>query len=559
MKKILYIALIIIFTFVSKPIFALSQDVKIYPLPQKVIRKGYEVSLDKKWKIAVDVNDSQLFFSAELLKRALMDNNYLDISIEQLNMNEKKKKIFLYISNNNTDDKIGEEGYILDIKESLITIEANQPSGIFYGVQSLIQLFGKQISENIKIPAVKIIDYPKTQMRGVHINAVDFSKIKKQLDLMSELKMNFAIIETWDYFDLRKNGNVDKVKDVYQYARQRYIEPIPEIVCFSHAAPFFVLDPTTAEATWIQDQEYIFGKNYAKPYTSRVYPLVNIIEENNSNIIVTNMKKDIKYKEHKDYLILEGDLIYPYSEDNKPTRIKRIPSGRIKENQKVLISFNTVRNISTRWVSWSVPYCPASKGTYEIIEEVFSDVIKLLSPKYISIGHDEIIGMNKDARTLNLEMTNEELLAFDINRIYTIARSINPNIKLMIWDDMLNPWHNGGDDAYQIPFEGKKGATSGAIKMIPKDIIILIWWYENNDRLEKMRNSIAFFKDYGFSYLVAAWNNRRNISEWVEIINKRDDAKGFIITTWEGFDKNYNNIKSVAGKLWTSYNQKEVK
>jgi hypothetical protein len=553
MKKILYILIAVIPILFTKPICVANQKTGIYPSPHKVIERNCEVILDENWKIAVGEISPDVYFSAKLLKKNLINNN-LNLPIEPFNVNDKNKKIFLYIPNDNVIDEIGEEGYILDVKTDAITISANNPRGVFYGVQSLIQLIAEEDREKIKITSVKIVDYPKTQIRGVHINAANLEKIKKQLDLLAELKMNLAIIETWDYFRLEEKDNLDKLIEVYEYARQRYIEPVPEIVSFSHAAPFFILDSSTAEGTWVKDQTYIFDNNYAQPYSSKVYPLLNVIREENSNIIITNQEKNVTYKENEDYVIFDGELLYPYGEENKATQIKRTLKGRIKENQKVLISFNRVKNIKNRWISWSIPYCPASNNTYKIIEDVLSNVITFLSPKYISIGHDEIIGMNKDQRTLKMQMTNAELLAFDINTIYDITKLIDPNVKLMMWDDMLNPWHNGGNDDYQKPFGGKIGATSKAVEMIPNDIIILIWWYENKDRFNKMKNSISFFSNYGFPYLVAAWKNQDNISKWMEIIDEKDHANGFIITTWDGFDENYKNINSVAGQLWTANN-----
>ena len=43
---------------------------------------------------------------------------------------------------------IGDEGYTLDVNTQTITINANKPAGLFYGVQTLLQLFTKRLKIN---------------------------------------------------------------------------------------------------------------------------------------------------------------------------------------------------------------------------------------------------------------------------------------------------------------------------------------------------------------------------------------------------------------------------
>jgi hexosaminidase len=43
------------------------------------------------------------------------------------------------------DTKLGSEGYHLSVTSSHVIIRANQPAGLFYGVQTLLQLLPKEI------------------------------------------------------------------------------------------------------------------------------------------------------------------------------------------------------------------------------------------------------------------------------------------------------------------------------------------------------------------------------------------------------------------------------
>src|SRR3989339_291732 len=72
------------------------------------------------------------------------------------------------------DNKLGSEGYHLSVTSSHVIIRANQPAGLFYGVQTLLQLLPKEIEsktliKNVHwvIPSVEITDYPKLGWRGL--------------------------------------------------------------------------------------------------------------------------------------------------------------------------------------------------------------------------------------------------------------------------------------------------------------------------------------------------------------------------------------------------------
>ncbi|MCC8173389.1 MAG: glycoside hydrolase family 20 zincin-like fold domain-containing protein [Odoribacter sp.] len=70
-----------------------------------------------------------------------------------------------FLLNENTE--LGEEGYTLTVSKSNIIISACKPAGIFYGIQSLLQLLppeikSKELQANVRweIPAVEIKDKP---------------------------------------------------------------------------------------------------------------------------------------------------------------------------------------------------------------------------------------------------------------------------------------------------------------------------------------------------------------------------------------------------------------
>lgn len=108
----------------------------------------------------------------------------------------------IYFNINSTYNKlIGEEGYVLDVKPSGISIQANKPAGLFYGIQTLMQLLPGAIERSVKtdgkswtIPCVKITDYPRFAWRGLMLDVSRhfFPKelVKKYINQLAKYKMN---------------------------------------------------------------------------------------------------------------------------------------------------------------------------------------------------------------------------------------------------------------------------------------------------------------------------------------------------------------------------------
>ena len=64
------------------------------------------------------------------------------------------------------------EGYRLDISNEMVTIKGRDLRGVFYGIQSLLQLISANRHENneITLPILSIIDYPRFKWRGMHLD-----------------------------------------------------------------------------------------------------------------------------------------------------------------------------------------------------------------------------------------------------------------------------------------------------------------------------------------------------------------------------------------------------
>lgn len=167
------------------------------------------------------------------------------------------------------------ERYTLVVSDKAVQIKGDSRRGSFYGLQTLLQLLPVQKSVSLKIPAVAIEDYPRFGYRGAmldvsrHFFDVDF--IKKYLDLLALHKINTFHwhltddqgwrIEIKKYPRLTeagscRNGSItgrfpgngndgdkycgyytqDQIKEIVQYAADRFITVVPEIELPGHSS-----------------------------------------------------------------------------------------------------------------------------------------------------------------------------------------------------------------------------------------------------------------------------------------------------------------------------------
>lgn len=97
--------------------------------------------------------------------------------------------------------QLGREGYTLSAGPKGVVVTANDPAGLFYGAQTLLQLFPKEIEEKTAapsvawtVPAVQITDYPRFGWRGVMLDVSRhfFGKddVKRYIDQLARYKYN---------------------------------------------------------------------------------------------------------------------------------------------------------------------------------------------------------------------------------------------------------------------------------------------------------------------------------------------------------------------------------
>jgi hexosaminidase len=226
-----------------------------------------------------------------------------------------EKKIKIDLTGNQEGDIVviidkketpGKEDYLLNIEPKKITIRANSKRGIFYGLQSLRQLiiFGKNNNGKIKIHCCSITDSPRFAWRGIMIDEsrhfFGMKKIKQLLDIMSLHKLNVFHwhltdspgwrIEIKKYPKLTEVGGKgnfhdpdapvtfytqDEIKEIVNYAAERFIDVVPEIDMPGHATAANRAYPEYSGGGSERYPDFTFNPGKEETYSY----LTNIIKE----------------------------------------------------------------------------------------------------------------------------------------------------------------------------------------------------------------------------------------------------------------------------------------
>ncbi|RZL30977.1 MAG: beta-N-acetylhexosaminidase, partial [Pedobacter sp.] len=185
MKKIIF--LLLSFTFCYN---LSAQEVNIIPQPVSM-----KTSLSTE-KFIIDKN-TEIISNDSLSNSALFLQNYIqkyyDLKI-QINPNSTAKKNTIKLEIVTRLLKSSNEYELISNYEQVV-IYANSENGLFYGVQTLIQLLPQVKAEQLIIPSVSITDYPRFDYRGMHLDVsrhfFDVEFVKQYIDYLALHKMNY--------------------------------------------------------------------------------------------------------------------------------------------------------------------------------------------------------------------------------------------------------------------------------------------------------------------------------------------------------------------------------
>jgi len=241
----------------------------IIPAPASIVKAKGNFVLDKT--VVLVSNDAVNARTADLLNAFIVTKGGFALR-EAKSVTAGQRAIIL---TSKGADALPKEGYTIQISSNQIKVTGSG-AGLFYAVQSIMQLMPEKKSDKITIQTATINDFPRFKYRGTHLDVArhffPVSFVKKYIDLLASYKMNNFHwhltddqgwrIEIKKYPKLTsvgasRNGTVignypgtggtddevykgyytqDEVKDVVAYAAARFINVVPEIEMPGHAS-----------------------------------------------------------------------------------------------------------------------------------------------------------------------------------------------------------------------------------------------------------------------------------------------------------------------------------
>lgn len=251
----------------------------IIPEPVSVSLQNGAFVLNDETHVIADPKSSDI---ASLLAQMLNESFGFHFVSKKENVSAQANTIALQIKNK-SDASLGNEGYNIQISPKKIMLSANTAHGLFYGIQTLMQLLPPSNSHaqtkniSLRIPSVVITDYPRFGYRGMmldvsrHFFSKDF--IKKYIDEMAKYKFNvfhwhltddqgwrieikglpeltsigaWRVPRTGQWGTFEEPQPIEKATDggfytqddineIVSYAKQRFIQILPEIDVPAHS------------------------------------------------------------------------------------------------------------------------------------------------------------------------------------------------------------------------------------------------------------------------------------------------------------------------------------
>lgn len=232
------------------------------PLPNQIDTLGPGAfELTEQTRIVYPEGNEELQRNAELLASYIRRQTDLDLLVTD----EAGSTSDIVL--NNTLASESEEAYELKVTPQRLSINGASGNGLFYGIQTLRKALPMQPADRIAVPLVEIKDAPRFVYRGAHLDvsrhffAVD--SIKRYIDMLAlhhinrfhwhltddqgwriEIKSHPKLTEigAWRTGTVvgRNSGKYEKsryggyytqaeIREIVQYAAQRYVTIIPEI------------------------------------------------------------------------------------------------------------------------------------------------------------------------------------------------------------------------------------------------------------------------------------------------------------------------------------------
>lgn len=409
--------------------------ISVVPQPTSVQTGQGSFLLKRTAAIEISSTDADVKRVANFLSKKLAVATGYAIPIKSATANVKATgNIRLTL---NADTTLGAEGYKLVVVPNAIAITASKPAGLFYAMQTLLQLFPKEIESSTQlkninwiVPATTINDKPRFGWRGLMFDVARhfFTKqdVKQYIDQMVLFKFNLLHLHLTDDEGWRiQIQGLPRLTEVGAYN-------VKKVGYFGTFSPPTADEPVNYGGFYTQDdiKEIV---QYAKDRFVNVLPEIDVPGHSLAAVVAY---PELSCTPGADkYRVRSGEVIMDWSHGAPP----------------IALVDNTL--------------CPANEKVYDFLDKVMTQVAALFPFEYIHVGGDECpknMWEKSDAIKALMQKEGlknmEEVQSYFEKRLEKIVESKGK--KFLGWDEILE----GGlaPSAAVMSWRGMKGGIEAA-------------------------------------------------------------------------------------------------
>jgi hypothetical protein len=348
-----------------------------------------------------------------------------------------------------TDANLGEEFYHLRTGAKGAVLAAATYEGLYYAVQTLLQLLEPQPGGKCALPAVEVTDWPLLQLRGIHTylpGRAELPFFKRFIEWLGRHKVNAMFLEVGAGMEYKRHPEVNRAWEEFCKEAMAY----PGGPNALQASQWNFKNSTHVE---------LGGGSFLTQ--EEVKQIIGWCEENCIEIM-----PEMQSLSHSYYLA----RAYP-------------EIAEVKDDP------------------WPDNYCPSNPRSYELYFALLEEVLEVFQPRLVHIGHDEayLFGICPKCKGLDAA----ETYANDIIKVHDYLTE--RGVRTAIWGDKLLEIHHpngviyGGVERnvrrygklYHLP------PTNRCVDLLPKDILILDWYWSLSYESAAMLRAKGFELIYG--------------------------------------------------------------
>ena len=340
----------------------------IIPLPQQYEETQGNFTLKPETRFVLAQADEKAADSTEVVASEFRKSTGYDLPVVQ-GEEGKSGDIIIRLDGEAVTE---EEGYQLSVTADGVTITAKSAGGVYYGLQSLRQMFPGQIESDTLVsdvawtaPCADISDEPTYGYRGMHLDVsrhfFPVEEVKRQIDHMSQYKINKLHMHLSDdqgwRLEIKNNPDVvdkdgnpvdfsnltelgastscdhngvragyytqEEFKDIVAYAAERNVEIIPEFDMPAHAWAALVSMPMLNSTE--DGKPHANGYDNTKPYQGWDVGWASLECRNeNTYIFIDEVFRQISEISPSMYIHVGGDEAHVTAHDDYVYFVNRV-------------------------------------------------------------------------------------------------------------------------------------------------------------------------------------------------------------------------------------------